>query len=87
MRLLLTAFFVETGVVLLLVPWSEFWDRNYFVQGVAFVHAMAINNFVRGAVSGVGVVNLVAAIIEIKAMFADRRVGPQVISLNHPAEE
>ena len=86
MRLLLTAFFIEIGTVLVLAPWSEFWDRNYFAQGLPLVHALMINNFVRGAVSGVGIVNLAAAVAEIYAFFAERRVE-HVISLNHPAAE
>ena len=65
MRLLLTAFFLETGAVLVLAPWSEFWDRNYFAQGLPLIHALMINNFVRGAVSGLGIVNMLAAVAEI----------------------
>jgi hypothetical protein len=86
MRLLLTAFFIETGAVLLLAPWSEFWDRNYFAQGLPFIHALMINNFVRGAVSGVGIVNMFAAAAEMHAFFAERRVE-HVITLNQPAAE
>ena len=29
-RLLLIAFFLEVGFVLIVVPWSAYWDRNYF---------------------------------------------------------
>ena len=86
MRLLLTAFFLETGAVLLLAPWSQFWDRNYFAQGMPFIHALMINNFVRGAVSGLGIVNMGAAVAEIHAFFSERRVD-HVISLNRPAAE
>ena len=86
MRLLLTAFFLETGVVLLLAPWSEFWDRNYFAQALPFIHALMINNFVRGAVSGLGIVNMSAAVAEMHAFFTERRIG-HVISLNQPAAE
>jgi hypothetical protein len=87
MRLLLTAFFLETGAVLLLAPWSQFWDRNYFAQGVPFIHALMINNFVRGAVSGLGIVNVVAAIAEIHTFFSERRIEHHVISLNTPTAE
>ena len=88
MRLLLTAFFIETGTVLCLAPWSEFWDRNYFAQGLPIVHALVINNFVRGAVSGLGIVNMGAAIAEMQAFFAERRVPDHVVSLKHtPAAE
>jgi hypothetical protein len=86
MRLLLTAFFLETGAVLLLAPWSQFWDRNYFAQGMPIIHALMINNFVRGAVSGLGLVNMFAAIAEIHAFFSERRLD-EVISLNRPTAE
>jgi hypothetical protein len=86
MRLLLTAFFLETGAVLLLAPWSQFWDRNYFAQGLPVIHAFMINNFVRGAVSGLGIVNMGAAVAEMHAFFAERRVE-HVISLNTPTAE
>jgi hypothetical protein len=83
MRLLLTAFFLETGLVLLLAPWSQFWDRNYFAQGIPLIHGLLINNFVRGAVSGLGIVNIIAAIAEMHAFFAERRVQDSIITLTH----
>jgi hypothetical protein len=86
MRLLLTAFFLETGAVLLLAPWSQFWDRNYFAQGLPLIHALMINNFVRGAVSGLGIVNMTAAVMEIHAFFSERRIDT-VMTLNRPAAE
>jgi hypothetical protein len=70
----------------LLAPWSQFWDRNYFAQGLPLVHALMINNFVRGAVSGLGIVNMGAAVMEIHSFFSERRIDP-VITLNRPAAE
>ena len=29
-RLLLVVYFIEVGLLLVLVPWSPFWERNYF---------------------------------------------------------
>jgi len=87
-RLLLTAFFIETGAVLVLAPWSQFWDRNYFAQGLPFIHALLINNFVRGAVSGVGIVNVAAAVAEMHAFFVERRVSDELLTLTRtPAAE
>jgi hypothetical protein len=86
MRLLLTAFFLEAGAVLLLAPWSEFWDRNYFAQSLPLIHALMINNFIRGAVSGLGIVNMGAAVLEIYSLLSERRINP-VITLNSPAAE
>ena len=68
-RLLLIAFFLEVGFVLILVPWSPFWDRNYFAQHLPLVEAVITNNFFRGAVSGLGAVNLFAALSELAEIF------------------
>ena len=87
MRLLLTAFFLETGAVLVLAPWSQFWDRNYFAQGLPFIHTLMINNFVRGAVSGLGIVNILAAVAEMHSFFAERRIEHVISLTNRAAEE
>jgi hypothetical protein len=57
---------------LILIPWSAFWDRNYFVEAVPVLGAILTNNFTRGAVSGLGVVNLLAALAELADMFGGR---------------
>jgi hypothetical protein len=75
MRLLLVALFVELGLVLAIVPWSVYWDRNYFVESIPFLHGMLTNNFVRGAVSGLGVVNLVMAAVEMFSIIVARRAA------------
>lgn len=71
-RLLLVAFFLEIGLVLIVVPWSAYWDRNYFAQSIPSIHALITNNFVRGAVSGLGVINLSAGLAELVSMVASR---------------
>ena len=71
-RLLLVAFFIEIGLVLIVVPWSAFWDRNYFVQLVPPLGALITNNFVRGAVSGLGVINVSAGVAEIVSIVLAR---------------
>jgi hypothetical protein len=83
MRLLLVVFFAETGLVLVLAPWSSFWDRNYFVQGIPVLHALVVSNFVRGAVSGVGLVNIGAAVGEMLAFFSERRSHESITSITH----
>ena len=62
-RLLIVAFFFEFGIALLVVPWSSFWDRNYFAEVVPMIHTIIRNNFVRGAVSGLGIVNIAAGLV------------------------
>ncbi|MBI4265953.1 MAG: hypothetical protein HY657_16380 [Acidobacteria bacterium] len=71
-RLLLVALFFEAGFVLIVVPWSAFWDRNYFAQALPPVQALMTNNFVRGAVSGLGVINVLAGFVELVSLIVSR---------------
>jgi hypothetical protein len=73
-RLLFIAFFFEIGFALLVVPWSAFWDRNYFAESLPSIHAFITNNFVRGAVSGLGLVNIFAGLGEIVAILLARQM-------------
>jgi hypothetical protein len=68
----LVVFFFEVGAVLIFIPWSAFWDRNYFAQLVPSLQSVITNNFVRGAVSGLGVVNLVAGLAELVSLLVAR---------------
>lgn len=76
-RLLVVAFFFEFGFALLIVPWSAFWDRNYFAELVPAIHAFITNNFVRGAVSGLGVINLLSGISELVAILLARKTDTE----------
>ena len=49
---------VEIGTFLLVVPWSEVWERNLVVAYVPLLRPLYVNHFFRGAVSGLGVINL-----------------------------
>jgi len=71
-RLVFLAYFVEVGLVLLVVPWSPFWDRNYFLDLWPALSAVTRSHHVRGAVSGLGLINLWAAMSELAAMFGLR---------------
>lgn len=70
---MVVAFFFEFGFALLIVPWSVFWDRNYFAELVPAVHSVITNNFVRGAVSGLGLINLMSGVSELVAMLLARK--------------
>jgi hypothetical protein len=71
-RLVVVALFLEVGFLLLVMPWSSFWDRNYFAQAVPVVHAFITNNYVRGGISGLGIVNLYLGLTELFATLAAR---------------
>ena len=78
-RLAYVAFFFEVGFLLVVLPWSEFWEHNYFAVAWPLVRSIVMNNFVRGAVSGLGVVNLVAGFADlIRALTSRERPGVSI---------
>ena len=81
MRALLIALFFEVGIVLTVVPWSIYWDHNYFVESMPLVRLLVTNYFVRGAVTGLGLVNLATAAAELLSLFAARRMRDPVITI------
>lgn len=72
-RFLAFAYFVEAGLLLLVVPWSRFWERNYFVERVPVLGAVLLDPHVRGAISGIGVLCLAAALVELLGLIGLRR--------------
>ena len=71
------AYFLEVGLLLVLVPWTASWERNYFVASLPLVQDVLRNNFVRGGVSGLGVVNLVVGFDDLASLLSARRgLGP-----------
>jgi hypothetical protein len=69
----IVVYFLEVGLVLVLVPWSGYWDRNYFAQVMPALQDVLRNNYVRGAVSGLGVVNLLVGFDELSKVLWARR--------------
>jgi hypothetical protein len=86
-RLVYAAGFLELGLVLVVVPWSMYWDRNYFAQALPAVHQLITNNFVRGAVSGLGVINMAIGIAELVSMIAARQSRPASIAPSQLAQD
>jgi len=54
------------------LPWSSFWGRNFFVEHWPSLRPWLVNDFVRGGVTGLGVVNLVAGIADLVPVFLTR---------------
>ena len=67
---LFIAFCFEVGLFLLIFPWTGYWAGNYFSAFVPEWHQYWANMYVRGAISGLGVVNLCISLVE---MFRLRR--------------
>jgi hypothetical protein len=62
--------------VLVVAPWSRFWDRNLFLASLPALEGMVSNLFVRGAVSGIGLITAFAGLAELAAAVGSRRQEP-----------
>jgi hypothetical protein len=60
----------------MVAPWSGFWERNFFAQ-VPWIASWLSNPFVRGGVSGIGVITATAGLAELAGAFGLRRADPQ----------
>ena len=60
-----------------MLPWSNLWSRNYFIVHWPALAPVLVNDFARGAISGLGVVNLVAGIADLVTLVrrSAERVG------------
>jgi len=58
-------FCLEIGLFLLIFPWTDYWPANYFSNAIPAWSTYWDNMYVRGAISGLGVVNLYISFIEI----------------------
>ena len=66
-RVLVVVYLVEVGLVLIVAPWTRFWDRNYFVESLPLLEPLLTSHALRGAVSGFGIVTLGVAAIDVSA--------------------
>lgn len=71
-------FCFELGLFLLIYPWTEGWASNYFAfvvpdRLIPVWQDIWANPYFRGAVSGVGVVNLWVAVAELFEVFERSR--------------
>ena len=67
-RLLAVAFILfcfEIGLFLVFVPWSQLWEHNVLLGYSFHLRGILLNNFFRGAVSGLGLVDLVLGLSEL----------------------
>ena len=62
-------FCLEIGFVLLLLPWTDLWDGNYFSSLTPAWNPLWLSTYVRGAVSGIGLVNMWIGVSEAWRMW------------------
>ena len=68
---------MQVGLLLIVLPWwPAFWEHNYFALAWPPLRSFLTNNFVRGAVSGLGVVNLFAGFADLAYFVTPRSDVP-----------
>ena len=60
-------------MVLIIAPWSGFWERNFFAGTIPIIEQIAANPFVRGGVSGIGAITALAGLAELAGFFGPAR--------------
>ena len=62
---------LEVGVLLALLPWTDFWEENYFLAllqtkfHVAWLAGFLRSGYFKGAISALGVLNILAGLRDI----------------------
>ena len=64
LRFALALFTLEIGLFLLIFPWRENWTSNYFQGALPLLETVWDNPYFRGAISGLGLVNIYLAALE-----------------------
>ena len=52
---------LSLGLWLFVLPWMPVWEKNFFAAHYALVSSIVRNYFVRGAVSGLGLADILLA--------------------------
>jgi hypothetical protein len=61
------------GTVLVFAPWTPLWDSNWLLQVWPSLRGLLLSSFTRGAVTGLGLVNVLLALHDAWA----RLVAPE----------
>ena len=76
-RLLAVAFILfcfEIGLFLVFVPWSALWEHNVLLGYSFALRGVLLSNFTRGAVSGLGVIDLVLGLSELSRFWKSLKI-------------
>jgi hypothetical protein len=55
------------GLVLIVAPWTSLWESNWLLQPWPSVRPLLLSGFARGAVTGLGLVNVLVAVADARA--------------------
>ena len=68
---------LEAGLFFTVVPWTQIWTLNPLLHSNATIGMWADNPFVRGFISGIGVIHLIVGTRELVRLSRGRRSSMQ----------
>ncbi|HEV7921267.1 MAG TPA: hypothetical protein VGR02_10820 [Thermoanaerobaculia bacterium] len=68
---------LEAGLFFTIVPWTRIWTMNPLLHDNLAVALWADNPFMRGFISGVGVIHLLIGVKDILLISRERRGSPE----------
>lgn len=63
-KIILAFFCLQVGLFLLFFPWTSAWERNYIFEITGSLRPFFLSPYFRGAISGLGVLNLYLVVAE-----------------------
>ena len=76
-RVLLAVICFEMGAMLLYLPWTGYWEQNYFLVHHPVLMPFFLHPSFRGIVSGIGLLDVVLAFNLIASRNSQSRVPPR----------
>lgn len=77
LRAILIVLCLEMGALLLYLPWSSFWEQNYFLHHLPnSMRLFLLHSSFRGIVSGLGVLDILVGVSLIQSKAGPARVPP-----------
>jgi hypothetical protein len=85
-RLLLAIYLVEAGLVLIVAPWTTFWDRNYFATLLPWLRPWLGSPILRGCVVVIGLITAGAGVRELTTAVVSRARARLTVSNTPPPD-
>ena len=73
LRLVFAIFTFEIGLFLTVFPWVDIWSLNYFSGWIPALENIWDEPYFRGAITGLGLVNIYVACTEVLRLFRRSR--------------
>lgn len=61
-RIIILLLWLTLGLALILAPWSEVWETNYFLYQYPALGLFLKNLYLRGAISGLGFMDILLSL-------------------------